>query len=148
MLVKSNSLLSELTKTFKADVFVVCILASHDPREQELAKELERPSQLYGLARTANIGIHANPKDDLDVICGVIAAFNSRVRNPLWVSHPESVMNISKAKLSLEGKILEVAATALCGSIVAHGFNGNFEGSPSEVATTIRSWMEGISNEA
>lgn len=140
-----RQLLSEL----RADLNIIYGMGVQNPDEPEMDKAIELAYKItslwhmYWLIRSSGISTHlvSEVPVDEEVAAAVIAAFYSRVRAPTWVTHPECAANLVQARKTVAGRILMTAAQTLTQTLVASGFTGNFEGSPSEVAGVIRTYL-------
>lgn len=149
----NTNVIAKLASELREDLGVIYGMGVKNPHEPDaekariLAESVAAPWQLLRLAKQANVAVHLkmDVPEDRDVVAAVTAAFYARVRAPTWLSHPEAVANVATASKTVEGRVLATAAQTLAQALVASGFTGNFQGSPSEVADAIRSYLEGTS---
>jgi hypothetical protein len=135
------------------DLGIIYGMGVRNPQEpapeeaRKLVAFVTAPHQLYWLAHRSGVGLHTESAitTDYDMAAAIIAAFYARIRCPHWVAHPDAANTARRASQTVDGRVLAVAAQTLCQSLVACGYRGNFEGSPSEVADAIRAWMKATS---
>lgn len=143
-------ILNKLSEELRQDLGILYAMGVKNLQEPEaekarnLAASITAVRHLTALIPKSGISCHVvDFPDDGDVVSGVVAAFYARVRQPTWLQHPEAVWNTAKAKKTAEGRVLASAAQTLTQTLVASGFTGSFEGSPSEVADVIRNYLKG-----
>lgn len=151
----ADHIIHRLKMELMEDLGVLYGLGVHNPNEpdmekaRKLALQVSAPRDLYWLASRSGIGLHTESamSADWDMAAAVVGAFYARVRvaAPQWVAHPEAAANAARAQESVEGRVLAVAAQTLAQTIIASGYAGAFDGSPKEVADSIRTFLKGRS---
>lgn len=142
------ALMEKLSMELMEDLGVLYVIRSSDEpdfeRANKIASQITAPWQLYWLAMKAGIMLHTESAitSSWDMTAAVVAAFYARVRNPQWLQHFESAENTLKAQATVHGRVLLSAAKTLTETIVAAGYKGNFEGSPSELAADLCKWIK------
>lgn len=146
-------LMARLLAEVRQDLGVLYGMGVNNPQEPEpveARKYVDEVNQLWHLRTLiSRAGISACPTSyvptDVDTVATVVGAFYARVRSPTWLAHPECARNTEQAKQLPAGRVLAAAAQTLTQTLVASGYSGNFEGSPQEVADSIRRYLGGES---
>jgi hypothetical protein len=119
----------------------------HEPEPAEAREYVDEVSQLWHLRNLiTKAGIDACPVSfiptDVDTVSTLVGAFYARVRSPTWLPHPVAASNTSQAQKLAVGRVLAAATQTLTQTLVASGYQGNFEGSPQEVRDDVRTFLE------
>jgi len=146
----TTNIMAKLSEELRQDLGVLYGMGVKNPQEPEaeearhIAMEITAPWQLLTLVSRA--GVSCCPRSyvptDVDAVAAVVGAFYARVRSPTWLPHPEAARNTEQAKRLAVGRVLASAAQTLTQGLVALGYKGSFEGSPQDVADSIRDFLE------
>ena len=146
----TTDIMAKLAEELRQDLGIMYGMGVNNPYEpdepeaRQIAMEITSPWHLLTL--TSRAGISCSPRSfvptDVDAVATIVGAFYARVRAPTWLPHPEAAKNTEQAKLLPVGRVLATAAQTITQALVALGYKGNFEGSPEDVADSIRDFLE------